>query len=205
MTIAQGDTILATDIANISTAAANALSVANAASASATAALTAAQDAQTTAGAALEGPTTPFDILVGINGGGVGYIAPGAAGTVLTSNGTAAAPSFQALPAETGGSTGSSAVTLTVGATAVGNSQATAYAITTEETFFTTVAAGTCAVLNSALPVQVVYNRGANPLTVYPFVGADIEATGTNEPVTIEAPGSAVFRVATSTQVYTGA
>src|SRR5215213_7364113 len=70
--------------------------------------------------------------------------------------------------------------------TATGSTQATAFAITTCSTEFTTVAASTGAVLPapglnvSSGDILAVYNQGANTLTVYPPVGFKIALGATN-------------------------
>ena len=90
-------------------------------------------------------------------------------------------------------------------ASAAGTTQGTATAITAQQTVFTTVGAGLSAVLNSTVNVpQVLMNRGVNPLTVFPFVGAQIEAFALNAAVTVAVGGTATFRCPTATQCYAG-
>src|SRR3990167_3269581 len=69
------------------------------------------------------------------------------------------------------------------GLTAAGTTQGTAYESTSAKNAFTTVAAGTGTILDSdAAPgdSQMIYNGGANALTVYPPSGAQINALGAN-------------------------
>jgi len=76
---------------------------------------------------------------------------------------------------------------LTSGATAAGTGQSTAYAITTVNTVFTTVAAGTGAVLPVTPTVSAndrlhVANHGANTLAVYPPTGGKLSNNTANVP-----------------------
>ena len=69
------------------------------------------------------------------------------------------------------------------GLTATGSDQSGAFEVTTAKAAFGTVAAGTGAVLDDqAAPgdTQMIYNGGANALTVYPPSGAQINALATN-------------------------
>jgi hypothetical protein len=79
---------------------------------------------------------------------------------------------------------------LTSGATAAGTSQSTAYAITTANTVFTTVAAGTGARLPVTPTVSAndrlhVANHGANTLAVYPPTGGKLSNRNANVPALI--------------------
>lgn len=83
--------------------------------------------------------------------------------------------------------------------TALGNSQATAFALTVSVTEFTTVAASTGAILQGTTtrvrqgdPVTVV-NNGANALSVYPPVGFKIGTAATNAALSVPAGKSAIF------------
>jgi hypothetical protein len=110
-------------------------------------------------------------------------------------------------PLNKGGDTATGLIgfTQTNGATAAGTTQGTATAITAQVTVFTTVPAGSGTVLNTTAGVrQVIYNRGASTLAVYPFSGAQIEAYGANTAVGIAVGGSAVFECVSSTQCYVG-
>ena len=72
---------------------------------------------------------------------------------------------------------------LASGLTATGTTQATAYVLIADRNFFSTVAASTGAILNSNRSQgdsQTIYNGGANPLTVYPPVGSQINELTTN-------------------------
>jgi len=85
------------------------------------------------------------------------------------------------------------------GKTATGTNQATAYALTTCSTEFTTVAASTGAILPDTTKqvlggdILAVYNQGASTLTVYPPVGFRIGLAATNAGVSIATGKSALF------------
>jgi hypothetical protein len=68
------------------------------------------------------------------------------------------------------------------GLTATGTVQGTAFAVPADINKFTTVAAGTGAILPAMNPGDslVVVNGGANALLLYPPVGATINALGAN-------------------------
>lgn len=91
-----------------------------------------------------------------------------------------------------------------IAAVASGTNQATATAIFTATTVFTTVAAGTGARLS--LSFQIILNAGANGLLVYPNSGAAITGGGTtlatNAPFTIGAGSSASFYCTSATACY---
>ncbi len=86
--------------------------------------------------------------------------------------------------------------------TATGTTQATAYAMTAADNEFTTVAANTGAVLYAGSPgdSQLVYNGGANPITVYPPSGSEINDLGANTGVLIPSNTSCIFKCMTSTR-----
>lgn len=72
------------------------------------------------------------------------------------------------------------------GLTATGSTQAGAYEIRAEKSFFSTVASGAGAILDSAASygaTRTIYNGGTNELSVYPPVGSQINALGTNQPM----------------------
>lgn len=82
------------------------------------------------------------------------------------------------------------------GVTATGTNQATAFPITKRRTIFTTVAAGTGALLPGSCAWGAdpeIVNRGANTLLVYPAPGHQVETYGTNTAVEILAGGNAKF------------
>lgn len=92
------------------------------------------------------------------------------------------------------------------GLTATGTNQGTAYAVTTATAEFTTVAAGTGAVLSSsAVPSdsQLIYNGGSNPLSVYPPLGGSFNAQATNAAMLLQ-PATACLFVQISTTRWTG-
>ena len=69
------------------------------------------------------------------------------------------------------------------GLVATGSTQGTALLVQSDNSFFVTVAAATGAILpsnRSAADDLLIYNGGANPLTVYPPVGASINLLATN-------------------------
>lgn len=78
-----------------------------------------------------------------------------------------------------------------VNLTAAGTTQADAVPILDDVAIFTTVPFGTGARLIDK--DAVVINRGAQTLTVYPQLNAQIEAYGTNVGVSVVAGGSATF------------
>lgn len=79
--------------------------------------------------------------------------------------------------------------------TATGASQATAFALTTEwaEVTVTPINAGVkLAAFGPGVP-SVVFNRGANPLQVYPPIGAQIDALGVNNQFVLAATKMQTF------------
>lgn len=99
--------------------------------------------------------------------------------------------------------------TLQTGQTALGTTQANAFAIFNNYTHFSTVAAGTGAVLppvsaTAGLAAQQgdeyeVYNYGANALLVYPGLGAAVGIGATNAGFSVAAGKSAKFTLLTTT------
>lgn len=85
--------------------------------------------------------------------------------------------------------------TVANGLVATGNSQATALALPADQNRFATVAAATGAILPAMNPgdEMTVINAGANALSLYPPVGAQINALGNN----------AAYAVATATPFCT--
>lgn len=68
--------------------------------------------------------------------------------------------------------------------TSSGTTQSDAYLLIADTNFFSTVGAGSGAVLNSSWSEgasQTVYNGGANPLTVYPPTSSQINDLPTNQ------------------------
>ena len=88
------------------------------------------------------------------------------------------------------------------GLTAAGTNQATAYAMTAADNEFTTVAAGTGAVLYAGSPgdEQLVFNAGANALKVYPPSGSKINALPTDQAVLIPKNTACTFKCLTTTR-----
>ena len=92
------------------------------------------------------------------------------------------------------------------GLTATGTNQATAYEVTTAKAAFSTVSASTGAVLdNQAVggDEQMIYNGGANALTVYPPSGAKINGLATNAGMLLATNTACEFFCLSSTQ-WTG-
>ncbi|ACI52309.1 conserved hypothetical protein [Gluconacetobacter diazotrophicus PA1 5] len=85
-----------------------------------------------------------------------------------------------------------------------GTSQGTAAALAADVNLFTTVAAGSGAVLSAgaAGTWQKVLNRGAASLLVYPPPGGAIDAGAADAPATILAGGGATFWQNSATQWY---
>ena len=88
------------------------------------------------------------------------------------------------------------------GLTATGTNQATAYAMTAADNEFTTVADGSGARLYAGTPgdSQTVYNGGANPITVYPPTGSQINGLGTNNGVALPSATACLFKCVSSTR-----
>lgn len=85
--------------------------------------------------------------------------------------------------------------TSTPAATATGTTQATALAMTTEWIVVTTTPANTgvkLAGFGAGVPSEV-FNRGANPLKVYPPMGSQIDALGVNAPYVLAATKMQLF------------
>ena len=92
------------------------------------------------------------------------------------------------------------------GLTASGTDQSGAYECTHAKNSFTTVAAGAGAKLDSSAAAgddQMIYNGGANPLTVYPPSGAQINALGSNQPMTLPIRTACMYSCL-STTLWTG-
>lgn len=87
--------------------------------------------------------------------------------------------------------------------TAAGTTQATAFLMTQANNVFTTVAAGSGALLNYVSDNGDEYqvdNLGANALLVYPPLGAQIGLNGTNNAVTIASGKRGTFKRISLTQ-----
>ena len=92
------------------------------------------------------------------------------------------------------------------GLTATGTNQATAYEVTTAKAAFSTVSAGTGAVLDDQAvggDTQMIYNGGANALTVYPPSGAKINGLSTNAGMLLATNTACEFYCLSST-LWTG-
>ena len=104
-----------------------------------------------------------------------------------------------ALPKAGGIMTGNIGYAVQNGVVAAGTNQATATLIQGQTVRVTSVPSGTGVILDVDLVERRIYNRGANPLNVYPPVGAQIENFGTNIPTVIPAGSSTVIHLLTST------
>ena len=93
----------------------------------------------------------------------------------------------------------------TGGITALGSTQGGATGLSTSYNVVTTVTAGTGVVLPTGVVGLrcVIVNRGANPLNVYPALGAAIDAAATNVAVTLPIGASATYEALSATQWYT--
>lgn len=87
-------------------------------------------------------------------------------------------------------------------ATATGTNQATAFTLATRQTVFTTVAAGTGAILSNNIQEEIIVSAGANPLLLYPPVGSTINSDGTNTALSVPVGDIATCYFATTTQEY---
>lgn len=91
------------------------------------------------------------------------------------------------------------------GITATGTTQATAYLLRNENSEVTTVAVGTGVVVSNHLNPgrqQTIFNTGANPVKVYPRLGLQINALGTNIPFLLS-PNTGVLLIGiSSTRIF---
>jgi hypothetical protein len=86
---------------------------------------------------------------------------------------------------------------------AAGTNQGNATPVTSNINIVTSVGSNTGVVLiGSSVNNQLVENRGANVLNVYPNSGAQIEGNGTNVAVTIAVGSQVMFNCTTTTQCY---
>ena len=86
---------------------------------------------------------------------------------------------------------------------AAGTNQSTATSLTAAVNFLGTVASGTGVILSSSAASgdsQLVYNGGANAVTVYPPSGAAINGLPANTGVIVAIKTTCVFYCASSTQ-----
>lgn len=93
--------------------------------------------------------------------------------------------------------------TVSTGLTAAGTTQATALALTTDWNDFSTVAANSGCRLQArkAGQVQDVFNGGANAERVYPPVGCQIDALGTDNPYSLPVGKRQRFNFSTATLI----
>ncbi len=82
---------------------------------------------------------------------------------------------------------------------AAGTTQGTATSLTAAVNYVSTVGAGAGVIL-SAGPSQVVYNAGANPLSVYPPTGAAINQLAANGAMTLARFTACAFSFVSATQ-----
>ena len=85
---------------------------------------------------------------------------------------------------------------------AAGTTQGTATAIKTSNTIVSTVASGAGVILPAGQQGDwgVIYNGGANALTVYPPTGAKINQVATNSGITLGTNTACIFSCFSSTQ-----
>lgn len=97
-----------------------------------------------------------------------------------------------------------SAISFSGSLVAAGSGQGTATAVSSEVNLFTTVTAGTGAVLVAGLvgTWRKVLNRGGSALLVYPPVGGVIDGLTAGAPVAIVSGGGATFWQNSATQWY---
>jgi len=91
------------------------------------------------------------------------------------------------------------------GITAAGTTQATATVLTAQDNEVTTVASGTGVSLSpflSAGEELTVFNVGANPLKVYPFLGTQINALPVNTAMLLSPNTGVMFRGVSTTRVF---
>lgn len=84
-----------------------------------------------------------------------------------------------------------------------GTTQNDAYEVTTAKAYFSTVAAGSGAILDdqaAAGDEQMIYNAGANALNVYPPSGAAIKPRGANEAISLPTNTGCIFLCISTTQ-----
>jgi len=89
------------------------------------------------------------------------------------------------------------------GLTATGNSQATGLVLPADANEFTTVASSTGCVIPAQLNIGdavMVFNFGANALSVYPPVGESINALSANTAFSVASGGRAAFWKANNTR-----
>lgn len=90
------------------------------------------------------------------------------------------------------------------GISAAGTTQITATELTNGVNFVSTVAANSGVILSSKATAgdsQIIFNGGANPLKIYPMVGAKINALATNIPVVLGTNSTCEFWIGSITQV----
>lgn len=186
-----------TQASNASTSATNAASSATAAAGSATSASTSATNAASSATTASTAATTATT-----QAGNASTSATAAASSATSASTSATNASNSAAAAATSETNAAASAALfvagqlrTVSATltATGTTQTDALALTNEENICTTVAAGTGVKL-MAKPatggkIVYVFNRGANPLKVYPASGESFNALATNAAITLAVGG----------------
>jgi len=90
-----------------------------------------------------------------------------------------------------------------------GGGQGSATQITHSYSRFGTVASsGDSAILvapgDGSIRQRIVVNAGANPMNIFPMVGAQLSNFGTNTPYQLNPGGSATFTIISSTQIDIG-
>ncbi len=88
---------------------------------------------------------------------------------------------------------------------AAGTTQGTATELGAADSEVTTVGASSGCVLSSQLApgdTQTVFNAGANSLKIYPPSGMQINALGTNLPMTLAVNTGCIFKCISTTRVF---
>jgi hypothetical protein len=83
---------------------------------------------------------------------------------------------------------------------AAGTTQGTATVLTAQFNIVTSVASGTG--VKATAGYTKIWNAGANALLVYPISGAQLDANGTNIPVSVGVGGSVEINMTSPTQGY---
>lgn len=133
-------------------------------------------------------------------------IAPADRATFLANIGAQGGLGYTAINKAGDTMTGLLGLTQAASVSAAGSTQGTATVLTAQTTVVTTVAASTGVELSaSATGVrQVVFNRGANILSVYPPSGAAIEGLGANVAAGVAVNGMVAVTCVSSTQCWAG-
>lgn len=110
-------------------------------------------------------------------------------GTLAVANGGTGNTTNTAAGLSSGASIPGALQSVATGLTATGTNQGTGLALTSDINYFTTVAAGTAAVLPTAVGGKTMYviNKGANALLLFPASSGTIDALSSNASITVPA------------------